>query len=93
MKEFKELTRFDDEQLNQFATHLSGGQQRILDFALTVMGKPKFIILDEPTSAMDASMRRHFWKVIEAYKKKVKLFSTQLIIWRKWRRWQIESSS
>ncbi|WP_231917545.1 ABC transporter ATP-binding protein [Staphylococcus piscifermentans] len=72
MKEFKELTRFDDEQLNQFATHLSGGQQRILDFALTVMGKPRFIILDEPTSAMDATMRKYFWKVIEAYKKEGK---------------------
>ncbi|AYU55881.1 ABC transporter ATP-binding protein [Staphylococcus debuckii] len=72
MKEFKELTSFDDEQLNQFATHLSGGQQRILDFALTVMGKPRFIILDEPTSAMDATMRKYFWKVIEGYKKEGK---------------------
>lgn len=71
-KDFKKITKFDEDQLNQFAVHLSGGQQRILDFALAVMGKPRFLILDEPTSAMDATMRRHFWQIIEVYKKEGK---------------------
>ncbi|WP_449463796.1 ATP-binding cassette domain-containing protein, partial [Streptococcus suis] len=49
IERFKEITRFSNEQLNQYATDLSGGQQRILDFALTLIGQPKCLILDEPT--------------------------------------------
>ncbi|UXR86413.1 ABC transporter ATP-binding protein [Staphylococcus felis] len=70
IERFKEITRFSNEQLNQYATDLSGGQQRILDFALTLIGQPKCLILDEPTSAMDVQMRQHFWKIIQRLKKK-----------------------
>ncbi|RIN25015.1 ABC transporter ATP-binding protein [Mammaliicoccus vitulinus] len=69
---FKEITRFDDEKLEQFASKLSGGERRILDFALAIIGKPEFLILDEPTSAMDTEMRKHFWKVIEQMKQEGK---------------------
>lgn len=63
-----EITRFTETQLHQFATQLSGGQQRILDFALTLVGQPQCLILDEPTSAMDVEMRQHFWSVIRQLK-------------------------
>ncbi|NBK47303.1 ABC transporter ATP-binding protein [Staphylococcus delphini] len=63
-----EITRFTETQLQQFATQLSGGQQRILDFALTLVGQPQCLILDEPTSAMDVDMRQHFWSVIRQLK-------------------------
>lgn len=66
--QFKEITQFSDLQMNQFACNLSGGQQRILDFALALVGKPELLILDEPTSAMDVEMRQHFWNVIEKLK-------------------------
>ncbi|PCF84958.1 ABC transporter ATP-binding protein [Staphylococcus intermedius] len=62
------ITRFTEAQLQQFATQLSGGQQRILDFALTLVGQPQCLILDEPTSAMDVEMRQHFWSVIRQLK-------------------------
>ena len=55
---------FNESQLNQYANKLSGGQKRILDFALALIGKPQCIILDEPTSAMDVQMRGHFWEVV-----------------------------
>lgn len=63
-EEFKLLTQFSDDQLNQFASKLSGGQRRLLDFVLTLVGKPKFLILDEPTTAMDVETREHFWQLI-----------------------------
>ncbi|WP_198673276.1 ATP-binding cassette domain-containing protein, partial [Staphylococcus epidermidis] len=66
--QFKEITQFSDRQMDQFACNLSGGQQRILDFALALVGKPELLILDEPTSGMDVEMRQHFWNVIEKLK-------------------------
>lgn len=72
IKTFKEITRFDNDKLEQFAAKLSGGERRILDFTLSIIGKPDFVILDEPTSAMDTEMRKHFWKVIEEMKQEGK---------------------
>src|SRR5699024_10793140 len=71
-EDFKKITRFNDEKLEQFASKLSGGERRILDFALSIIGKPNFVILDEPTSAMDTEMRKHFWVVIDQMKKEGK---------------------
>lgn len=68
LKEFSEITLFNESQLNQYANKLSGGQKRILDFALALIGKPQCIILDEPTSAMDVQMRGHFWEVVTKLK-------------------------
>ncbi|AVO01514.1 ABC transporter ATP-binding protein [Staphylococcus simulans] len=65
---FKTLIQFTDKQLNQYATKLSGGQQRLLDFILMLTGQPLLIFLDEPTSAMDAKTRRYFWNIINDLK-------------------------
>jgi ABC-2 type transport system ATP-binding protein len=43
---------------------LSGGEQRRVQFALAVAGRPDFLVLDEPTVAMDADSRRAFWRVV-----------------------------
>ncbi|QHW36020.1 ABC transporter ATP-binding protein [Staphylococcus ursi] len=67
-EEWVAITQFTEKQLQQFATQLSGGQQRILDFALTLVGQPQCLILDEPTSAMDVEMRQHFWSMISKLK-------------------------
>lgn len=40
---------------------LSGGQARLLQFALAICGRPEFIVLDEPTTGLDASARRALW--------------------------------
>ncbi|AMG60802.1 ABC transporter ATP-binding protein [Staphylococcus lugdunensis] len=68
LKTFKALTLFDDAQLNQMANKLSGGQQRLLDFALALVGHPQLLILDEPTAAMDIETREYFWQVIQHLK-------------------------
>ncbi|TVR75986.1 MAG: ABC transporter ATP-binding protein [Sphaerobacteraceae bacterium] len=45
---------------------LSGGQQRRLALAAAIIGHPKLLFLDEPTSAMDPQARRVTWELIEA---------------------------
>ncbi|TYO33450.1 ABC transporter ATP-binding protein, partial [Staphylococcus aureus] len=63
-----ELTKFNSNQLNQFANKLSGGQQRLLDFVISLIGQPRLILLDEPTSNMDIEMREYFWSIIAKLK-------------------------
>lgn len=65
-----ELTKFNSNQLNQFANKLSGGQQRLLDFVISLIGQPQLILLDEPTSNMDIEMREYFWSIIAKLKEK-----------------------
>ncbi|MFV2018040.1 ABC transporter ATP-binding protein [Micromonospora sp. LOL_023] len=48
-------------------THtLSGGQKRRLDVALGIVGRPKLLFLDEPTTGFDPEARREFWELIRA---------------------------
>lgn len=46
------------------ATKLSGGQQRRLDVALGIVGRPEILFLDEPTTGFDPEARRQFWDMI-----------------------------
>ena len=47
-----------EEQRDSKAQVLSGGQQRRFDFALALIGDPKVLFLDEPTTGFDPSARR-----------------------------------
>ena len=42
----------------------SGGMQRRLDLAMTLIGDPRIIFLDEPTAGLDPRSRRTMWQVI-----------------------------
>jgi ABC-2 type transport system ATP-binding protein len=42
----------------------SGGMQRRLDLAMTLMGSPRIIFLDEPTTGLDPRGRRTMWDLI-----------------------------
>jgi ABC-2 type transport system ATP-binding protein len=46
------------------AHSLSGGQQRRLDVAVGVVGRPELLFLDEPTTGFDPEARRQFWDLI-----------------------------
>jgi len=50
----------------QRAKRLSGGQQRRLDVALGLIGRPRLIFLDEPTTGFDPEARRQFWDLIRS---------------------------
>lgn len=80
-EEIKVITLFDDTILNTEAEKISGGQKRILDVALTLIGRPEFIILDEPTVGMDTSTRRRFYDLIKTLKAEGKtvLFTSHYI--------------
>ncbi|MDG4808874.1 ATP-binding cassette domain-containing protein [Micromonospora sp. WMMD1120] len=42
----------------------SGGMRRRLDLAMTLVGEPRVIFLDEPTTGLDPRSRRAMWEVI-----------------------------
>jgi ABC-2 type transport system ATP-binding protein len=43
---------------------LSGGQQRRAQFALAMCGRPRLLVLDEPTAGLDADSRRALWQAV-----------------------------
>jgi len=59
------LERFDlTESAPKLAATYSGGMRRKLDLAMTLVGKPKIISLDEPTTGLDPRSRRTMWDII-----------------------------
>ncbi len=44
---------------------LSGGQRRRLDLALALVGSPRLLFLDEPTTGFDPSARRLAWDLVD----------------------------
>jgi ABC-2 type transport system ATP-binding protein len=43
---------------------LSGGQRRRLEVALGIIGGPRLLFLDEPTTGFDPEARRQFWSLV-----------------------------
>ena len=68
-EEIQALLQFKDDQYQQFADKLSGGQRRLLAFVLCLIDKPKILFLDEPTAGMDTSTRQRFWEIVNDLKK------------------------
>lgn len=56
------------EQSGRMVGKLSGGQRRRLDVALSVVGNPELLFLDEPTTGFDPQARLEFWSLIERLK-------------------------
>ncbi|KAL6646412.1 hypothetical protein ACP70R_018020 [Stipagrostis hirtigluma subsp. patula] len=54
---------------NVRAGSYSGGMKRRLSVAIALIGDPKLVFLDEPTTGMDPITRRHVWDIIEDAKK------------------------
>ncbi len=43
---------------------LSGGERRRLDLALALLGRPRVLVLDEPTTGLDPESRRQVWRLV-----------------------------
>ncbi|MEJ1154968.1 ABC transporter ATP-binding protein [Microbacterium marmarense] len=53
-----------EQQARTRISRLSGGQQRRVDVALGIIGRPEVLFLDEPTTGFDPHARREFWQLI-----------------------------
>ncbi|MFF4704522.1 ATP-binding cassette domain-containing protein [Streptomyces sp. NPDC001288] len=59
------LDRFDlTEAAGKPASTYSGGMKRRLDIAMTLVGSPRIIFLDEPTTGLDPRSRHTMWQII-----------------------------
>lgn len=58
------------------AKTLSGGMQRRLSIAMSLISEPKILFLDEPTLGLDVIARRELWRAIEELKGRVTIILT-----------------
>lgn len=52
------------ESIDRRVRTLSGGQRRRLDVAIGIVGRPRLLFLDEPTTGFDPQARRQFWTLV-----------------------------
>ena len=64
----------DDLQLTEksdsWVGKLSGGQKQRLSVATALVGNPRILFLDEPTTGLDPQSRRQLWDIIRVFQKK-----------------------
>lgn len=65
-----------EKNLSKQASKLSGGWQRKLSIALSLIKQPKILFLDEPTLGLDVIARRELWETIKELKGKVTIVLT-----------------
>ncbi|EGR29336.1 hypothetical protein IMG5_158040 [Ichthyophthirius multifiliis] len=65
-RRMQEVNMFDRK--NQRVGTFSGGQKRRISLAISIIGNPKIVILDEPTTGMDPKTRREVWNIIREIK-------------------------
>ncbi len=79
IKEFLEMVGLDAKLMHRFPSELSGGQLQRVIIAIALSHKPKMLLLDEPTTALDSDSKKQILTLIkmlqESYKFKI-LFVT-----------------
>ena len=62
--------------LNKKTKNLSGGWQRKLSLAISLINEPKILFLDEPTLGLDVISRKELWNILESLKGKMTIILT-----------------
>ncbi|XP_043941106.1 cholesterol transporter ABCA5-like [Protopterus annectens] len=63
------MKALDMEQIRDSMAHkLSGGQKRKLSLGIAILGDPKILFLDEPTSGMDVHSQHQVWNLLKGRK-------------------------
>src|SRR5512136_669308 len=74
LRHLKNPRQVADDLLNRFGltdaadrrvSTYSGGMRRRLDIAMSLVGKPQLIFLDEPTAGLDPEVRVEFWQIVK----------------------------
>lgn len=74
LRHLKNSNQVTDELINRFGmsnaanrkvSTYSGGMKRRIDIAMSLVGDPKIIFLDEPTTGLDPEARLEVWKIIK----------------------------
>jgi ABC-2 type transport system ATP-binding protein len=74
LRHLKNPRQVTDDLLNRFGltdaadrvvSTYSGGMRRRLDIAMSLVGKPQLIFLDEPTTGLDPEARIEVWKIVK----------------------------
>jgi len=55
---------------SRLAGHLSGGMRQKLSLILTLLHRPRLLILDEPTTGVDPISRSELWEIVDEIRKK-----------------------
>ncbi|KAL8586837.1 hypothetical protein ACOMHN_052713 [Nucella lapillus] len=55
-----------EEHRNKHSKKLSGGTKRKLSYAMAMLGSPKIVLLDEPSTGMDPQSKRFLWDTISS---------------------------
>jgi peptide/nickel transport system ATP-binding protein len=74
MQEYLRLVGLDNSFLNRFPSQLSGGQLQRIVLAMALSIRPKILLLDEPTTALDAQSKKEIISLIRQLHVKEKFY-------------------